>query len=571
MAVRPWWRDAVIYQVYVRSFADGNGDGAGDLIGLLDRLEYIASLGVDGIWLNPCYPSPQMDHGYDVADYFDIEPAYGDLGVFDRLVARANELGLRILMDVVPNHCSDQHDWFKDAVAAGKGSPQRERFWFRDGQGNHGDEPPNNWKAVFGGGAWTRVVEPDGSPGQWYLHTFTPWQPDFNWLNDNVVDYFDQMLKFWFDRGVDGFRVDAVTVVGKHPDLPDAPPAPTNLSEMAAWANNPYTLFWPSAHDAWRHWREVIDQYESDHPSRCLVTVAEAYTPGRPDLLLKYVEPDQFHQSFTFDLLLSPWNATSFHKTAAKSYRSLHEAGASMTWALNNHDVHRVVTRYGRADANSTASWTGNNLMNSDAEVDEALGIRRARAAALLILGLPGAAYLYMGEELALPEVLDIADSARQDPIFVRTEGREKGRDGCRVPMPWSIDPSTRFGFSTTAGVDSWMPQPNDWGERSVEVQERDGDSVLALYRRALSARSRLVEQGETIEFVGDGSDGLFAFTRGSFAVVVNTSANTVEIPRELTRGRALVVESVPGAATSNGGRVELAADSAVWLGGSSV
>ena len=567
MTQQPWWRDAVIYQVYVRSFADGNGDGAGDLIGLIEHLDYIASLGVDGVWLNPCYPSPQMDHGYDVADYFDIEPSYGDLEIFDQLIERANKLGLRILMDVVPNHCSDQHDWFTEAVAAGRGSKQRERFWFRDGQGLNGELPPNNWKAVFGGGAWTRITEPDGSPGQWYLHTFTPWQPDFNWLNEDVVDYFDRMLRFWFDRGVDGFRVDAVTVVGKHPELPHAPDTPVGMTEMAAWASNPYTLFWPSAHDVWRHWREVIDQYERDHPNREIVTVAEAYTPGRPDLLLKYVEPDQFHQSFTFDLLLSPWNAQSFHKTAAKSYRSLHASGSSMTWALNNHDVHRVVTRYGRADAHLSSSWTGNNLVNSDASIDLQLGNRRARAAALLILGLPGAAYLYMGEELGLPEVLDIPDTDRQDPIFARTEGREKGRDGCRVPMPWTESPANLSGFSISSSVKAWMPQPEGWGALSVEVQEQGEDSILHLYRRALQLRSRLVTEGDDIEFVGDGTDGLFSFTRGSCAVIVNTSAETVEIPQELMAGRTLILGSLAGVLSKVEGASFIAGNSAVWLG----
>jgi len=567
MAKQPWWRNAVIYQVYVRSFADGNGDGAGDLIGLLDHLDYIASLGVDGVWLNPCYPSPQMDHGYDVSDYFDIEPAYGNLEIFDQLVSRANKLGLRILMDVVPNHCSDQHAWFTEAVEAGRGSKQRERFWFRDGQGVNGELPPNNWKAVFGGGAWSRVTEPDGTPGQWFLHTFTPWQPDFNWLNEDVVDYFDRMLRFWFDRGVDGFRVDAVTVVGKHPDLPDAPAVAGAVAETDAWAFNPYTVFWPSAHDAWRHWREVVNQYEIDHPGRELVTVSEAYTPGKPDLLLRYVEPDQFHQSFTFDLLLSPWNALSFHKAAARSYQALHNAGATLTWALNNHDAHRVVTRYGRADAHLMSSWTGSNLVNSDAPVDLELGERRARAAALLILGLPGAAYLYMGEELGLPEVLEIPDSARQDPIFARTEGREKGRDGCRVPMPWTNSSERLTGFSTSANVESWMPQPEDWGSRSVEIQDHDSDSMLSLYRQALSCRIDLVKQGEEIHFIGDGTDGLFSFTRGSYAVVVNTSEDAVEIPQEIMAGRGLILGSQTGVFSTGEEASYIAANSAVWLG----
>jgi alpha-glucosidase len=295
--------------------------------------------------------------------------------------------------------------------------------------------------------------------------------------------------------------------------------------------------------------------------------VSEAYTPGKPDLLLRYVEPDQFHQSFTFDLLLSPWNALSFHKAAARSYQALHDAGATLTWALNNHDAHRVVTRYGRADAHLMSSWTGSNLVNSDAPVDLELGHRRARAAALLILGLPGAAYLYMGEELGLPEVLDIPDAERQDPIFARTEGREKGRDGCRVPMPWTTDSASLSGFSTSSSVKAWMPQPEGWGSMSVEIQEQLADSMLHLYRQALQLRPRLVDEGEDIEFVGDGADGLFSFTRGSYAVVVNTSADFVEIPATLVANRSVILESVNGAMTNRDGSKLLAGNTAVWLG----
>ena len=297
------------------------------------------------------------------------------------------------------------------------------------------------------------------------------------------------------------------------------------------------------------------------------MTVSEAYTPGKPDLLLRYVEPDQFHQSFTFDLLLSPWNALSFHKAAARSYQALHDAGATLTWALNNHDAHRVVTRYGRADAHLMSSWTGSNLVNSDAPVDLELGHRRARAAALLILGLPGAAYLYMGEELGLPEVLDIPDSARQDPIFARTEGREKGRDGCRVPMPWTSGSANLNGFSTSTSVKAWMPQPAGWGEMSVEVQEQLGDSMLHLYRQALQLRSRLVDEGEEIEFVGDGANGLFSFTRGSCAVIVNTADDFVELPTALVAHRSVILESVSGAMVDRGGSKSLAGNSAVWIG----
>jgi len=555
---RPWWNDAVVYQLYVRSFADGNGDGAGDLLGIIDRLDHIASLGVDAIWLNPCYPSPQRDHGYDVADYFEIEPAYGDLGIFDRLIGEARRRGIRVMMDVVPNHCSDRHPWFVEALRAGRGSRERERFWFRDGRGENGDEPPNNWTAMFGGPAWTRVVEPDGSPGQWYLATFTPWQPDFNWYHDDVGDYFDRMLRFWFDRGVEGFRADAVFVVGKDPNLPDFD-APGDVFTAGVAALNPATSFHESGHDVWRRWRSVVDRYEDDHPGRSLVTVAEVYAPGRPQVLARFVESDQFHQAFIFDLMLSPWNAESFHRTAGRSYARLREAGAHLSWALNNHDNQRIVTRTGRSNAHRPESWTGNNLSDPDVPVDVALGARRSRAAALLLLGLPGAVYLYMGEELGLPEVLDIPDDRRQDPIFFNTGGRQRGRDGCRVPMPWTVDPRDAHGFS---GADPWLPQPSGWGSYSAEAQGGDESSMLALYRRTIAARRTLNLEGDDVEFVGDGSDGLFCFVRGRAVVIVNTTESRISVPAELARDREVLVESVAGAFVEG----SLDGDSAVWL-----
>jgi len=346
----PWWETAVVYQLYVRSFADSNDDGIGDLAGIRDRLPYLADLGIDAIWLNPCYPSPQTDHGYDVADYFAIEPDYGDLGEFDALVRDARALGIRIMMDVVPNHCSSEHAWFREALAAPPGSSARERFYFRDGRGRHGDEPPNNWQAIFGGSAWTRVDEPDGSPGQWYLAVFTPAQPDLNWNHPDVVDYFDNVLRFWFDRGVDGFRVDSVTVVGKTPGLPD-----NELQQGAArpelGASNAHFTWRPEGHAAWRHWRQLVDAYEADHPGRQLVLVAEAYAPRRPDIMRQYANEEEFHQSFAFDLMLAPWNAEKYRGAVRSTVEAMMPAGLLPAWTLNNHDAQRAVTRFGRADA----------------------------------------------------------------------------------------------------------------------------------------------------------------------------------------------------------------------------
>ncbi|MEX0846302.1 MAG: glycoside hydrolase family 13 protein [Ilumatobacteraceae bacterium] len=559
----PWWRDAVVYQIYVRSFSDANGDGRGDLAGVIERLDYLAELAIDAIWLTPCYPSPQLDHGYDVSDYFDIEPMYGDLSTFDHLVAAARQRGIRVLMDVVPNHCSDRHGWFQAALGSPRGSRERERFWFRDGTGEHGELPPNNWKAVFGGPAWSRITEPDGAAGQWYLHTFTPWQPDFDWHHPDVVELFDAMLRFWFDRGVDGFRVDAVTVVGKEPSLPDAPPAAPGTAETDVWAHNPYTVFWPAAHDYWRHWRALIDAYEDHHPGRSLVTVSEAYTPRRPDLLLSYVQPDQFHQSFCFDLMLSPWHAGLIREAVSSVYDVLSAAGATMTWTLNNHDTQRAVTRYGRADAHLPGSWTGSNLVYTGAPVDLEIGTRRARAMVVFVAALPGSLYLYQGEELGLPEVLDIADDARQDPIFIRTQGREIGRDGCRVALPWTADPADAFGFSPGAGaaVTPWMPQPADWGRWSVSEQVDDRASMLSLYRQLIATR-KVLDPLAPLEWLMPESAEVVAFRRGDVTVVMNVSARDVVLP-------AAMVDRAEPMLSSDAGPwdvVTVPADSCVWL-----
>ncbi len=481
-----WWETAVVYQLYVRSFADSNDDGIGDLAGIRDRLPYLADLGIDAIWLNPCYPSPQADHGYDVADYFAIEPDYGDLAEFDALVRDARSLGIRIMMDVVPNHCSSEHAWFQDALAASPGSSERERFYFRDGRGAHGDEPPNNWQAIFGGSAWTRVEEPDGSPGQWYLAVFTPGQPDLNWNHPDVVDYFDRVLRFWFDRGVDGFRVDSVTVVGKTPGLPD-----NELQQGAAraelGASNAHFTWRPEGHAAWRHWRQLVDGYEADHPGRQLVLVAEAYTPRRPDVLRQYANDEEFHQAFAFDLMLAPWNAEQYRSAVRSTVEALMPAGLLPAWTLNNHDAQRAVTRFGRADAATHGADIEDVLDHSHSPVDIEVGTRRARAAALFALGLPGCVYLYAGEELGLPEVLDLPDEARQDPIFARTGGLEIGRDGCRVPLPWTDDAGTSFGFSPRGTADPWLPQPKEWARWNVA--ERAGRSD-ARCSRSIGARS---------------------------------------------------------------------------------
>jgi alpha-glucosidase len=558
-----WWETAVIYQVYVRSFADSNDDGIGDLAGIRSRLPYLAALGIDAIWLTPCYPSPQADHGYDIADYFDIEPDYGDLAEFDALVRAARASGIRIMMDVVPNHCSSDHAWFREAVTAGRGSAARERFYFRDGRGASGNEPPNNWQAIFGGSAWTRVDEPDGSPGQWYLALFTPGQPDFDWNHPDVVDHFDRMLRFWLDRGVDGFRADSVTVVGKAPGLPDHElHQGTGPSEPGA--PNPHFVFRPEGHAVWRHWRRVVDAYESEHPGRQVVLVAEAYTPRRPDLMRQYANEEEFQQAFAFDLLLAPWNAEAYRSATNAAVEALMPAGLLPAWTLNNHDAQRAVTRFGRADAEIHGSETESVLESSHAAVDIVAGTRRARAAALFLLGLPGCVYLYAGEELGLPEVLDLPDEARQDPVFVRTGGVELGRDGCRVPLPWTDDASTSFGFSPRGTADPWLPQPEEWGQWNAAGQEADPGSMLALYRRALAVRRATPDVTSAgFEMLLPDDPDLVVFRRGETVVVLNLSDHERAVPDQLINGLRVLVAS----ARDHSGRDTVGPDSAVWFG----
>jgi alpha-glucosidase len=517
---------------------------------------YLAGLGVDAVWLTPYFPSPQRDHGYDVADYLDVDPVYGTLADIDALVGECHRHGLRVLVDVVPNHCSSEHRWFRDALAAPPGSAARRRFFFRDGRGDSGELPPNNWPAAFGGSAWTRV--PDG---QWYLATFTPWQPDFDWSDQAVVADFDEILRFWLARGIDGFRVDAVTHVGKAPGLPDAPPRPVGIAEIAAAGHNPFAVYWPSAHDVWRHWRTTVDAFEAEHPDRQVVLVAEAYTARRPDLLMDYVRGDEFHEAFSFDLMLAPWHTPSLHRAIDDTVATLHVNGAAVTWTLNNHDTQRAVTRYGRADAADPASWTGNNVVYTGTQVDLALGTRRARAAMVLVAGLPGSLFVYAGEELGLPEVLDLPDAARTDPIFLRTGGQEIGRDGCRVPLPWDTDPATAYGFSAAPAV-PWLPQPDGWSAWAVDAQVDDPGSMLALYREVLRVRRTLAHETDHFQWI-DGVDAdLLAFRRADVAVVLNPTTMPCPLPAELAAA-TLLLSSDPTLVWSG----IVPPDTAVWLG----
>jgi alpha-glucosidase len=543
-----WWEHAIVYQVYVRSFADADGDGIGDLEGLRSRLAHIAALGADAIWLNPIYPSPQRDHGYDVADYFAIEPAYGDLPTFDEFVADAARHGLRVLMDIVPNHSSDQHPWFRAALAAAPGSDERARYYFRDGRGV--DVPPNNWAAAFGGSAWTAV---GGEDRQWYLGTFTPYQPDFDHEHPAVQQLFADVLRFWADRGVEGYRVDAVHPVGKAPGLPDAPP-------LAPGEYNPYTYYRPEGHAVWRRWRQVLDGYSAEHPGRDLMMIAEAYAPRHPELIAEYTRPDEFHQCFSFDLMLSPWHARSMRRAIAEAFEHVIPQGNWPTFALNNHDAERIVTRLGTPGITSADAWTGLSLHNEVGEFDLALGTRRARAAAGLLLGLPGAVYLYQGEELGLPEVLDLPDEVRQDPIFFNTGGRRKGRDGCRIPLPWSVRADGSYGFSPAGGSAPWLPQPADWGRFAPEQQRGDESSMLALYRRLITARRELLDVPDAALL--DTDDDVIVLRRGEAIIACNVGSEPAEVTAAAGR---LPVITTDAHGTVDG--VTVPGDTTVWFG----
>jgi alpha-glucosidase len=538
----PWWRNASVYQIYVRSFGDANGDGIGDLAGITGRMEYIKSLGVDAIWLNPCFPSPQRDHGYDVSDYFDIEPDYGSLETFDALVDRAHSLDIKVLLDVVPNHCSREHQWFLDAVAAGPGSRERERFWFRPGKGVEGNEPPNNWKAIFGGSAWTRITEADGSPGEWYLGVFTPFQPDWNYNDASVVDYFERMLTFWFDRGVDGFRADAVIYLGKTEGLPDG------TQEQIDSPLNPLYTHVPSQHEIWRQWRALVDAYELQH-NREILLVAEAFAPDDPALMLQYANPTEFHQAFAFDLMLAPWQADRIREIITKTLGTLQPAGLLPAWTMNNHDAQRTATKYGRNDIVEMGTFHNGTFRVSSAPVDAALGQQRARAAAMLELALPGCVYLYAGEELGLPEVLDIPAAARQDPVFLNSAGEQLGRDGCRVPLPWTTATAGSFGFSeATVAAKAWMPQPADWGAWSVESQSLDMQSTLSLYRQAGALRNSLAGlKSDDLVWIDGLAADLLAFRRGEVVVACNPTMHAFDLPEDIVGARTISLSSLAG------------------------
>ncbi|WP_328667570.1 glycoside hydrolase family 13 protein [Streptomyces sp. NBC_00322] len=520
-----WWRSAAIYQVYVRSFADGDGDGAGDLAGVRARLPYLAELGIDAVWFNPWYLSPMADGGYDVADYRAVDPAFGTLAEAEKLISEARELGIRTIVDIVPNHVSDQHTWFRSALAAGPGSPERELFHFRPGRGERGELPPNNWPSQFAGETWTRV--PDG---EWYLHLFTPEQPDLNWDHPVVRQEHEDVLRFWFERGAAGVRIDSAALCAKAPGLPDADEDDTTLYVDR-----------DELHDIYRAWRAVADEYGG-------VLIGELWVPD-PDRFSRYLRSDELHTAFNFDFLARPWEAAELRASIDTTLAFHAPVGAPATWVLCNHDVTRTVSRYGRDD-------TGFDFAKKRfaTPTDLSTGTRRARAAALLSLALPGSVYLFQGEELGLPEA-DIPLDRIHDPMHFRSGGVDPGRDGCRVPLPWAAD-APYYGFGSA--VDPWLPQPEGWAPYAADQQAADHGSMLNLYRRAL----RLRRAGPGF---GDGplrwlpaAPGVLAFSRGGGLICV---VNLAEDPAELPGHTSVLLTS--GALDDEG---RLQPDTAAWL-----
>lgn len=531
--MRPWWRTDVVYQVYVRSFADGNGDGTGDIAGLRARLPYLRDLGVDAIWLNPWYRSPLHDGGYDVADYRDIEPRYGTLDEAEALIDDAHRHHIKVVTDLVPNHTSSAHAWFREALASPPGSPARDRYHIRPGRGD-GSEPPTNWTSVFGGPAWTRLDD-----GEWYLHLFDHTQPDLNWTNADVIEEFRSIFRFWLDRGVDGFRVDVAHGLAKDMSYPDVGEA----GELLGNAKTLHHPFWDrdEVHDVIRGWREVLDEYPGT------MMVAEAWVA--PDRLPLYLRPDEYHQSFNFDFLSSEWDAAQMADVLQRSIEAADAVGAAPTWVLSNHDVVRHPTRYGLPAGTDWRAWV---LDGPHDALDADLGLARARAGAMLMLALPGAVYLYQGEELGLPEVWDLPLDVLDDPVWEQSNHQRKGRDGCRVPLPWSTSgPSLGFGSGSP-----WLPQPETFADLSVEAQTGVDGSTLELYRGALDIRKKTLVDDDIIEWL-DSPDGVIGFRRGSGA---ECWLNVSGAPMPIENGRTVSLASGP----IDGGF--LPANTAIWL-----
>lgn len=539
-AIKNWWDDAVIYQIYPRSFKDSNNDGEGDLPGIISKLDYLQQLGVDAIWLSPFFKSPNKDGGYDVSDPRDVDPRFGKLADAEELINKAHEAGIRVIFDIVPNHFSDQHVWFQEALKSEPGSAARARFHFADGKGTNGDTPPNNWESLFNGSAWSRVTEKDGKPGQWYLHLFDSSQPDLNWDNDDVRKDFEKTIRFWLDRGLDGFRIDVAHGMYKSDISKDHrdPQALTRALRVdlggmdhevrkALLSDIPF-FGQPETHEIYRQWRKIFDSYKDKK-----MAVAEAYLYPTTRLA-DYVRPDELQQVFNFDYMGADWDAAAIKEAISRSTSELAAVGAIPSWVMDNHDSPRVASR-----------------LNSPL---------KARAFAMVTHALPGSAYIYQGEELGLTDGI-IPDSARQDPSFIRSGGKDKGRDGARVPLPWSSK-EANFGFT---GGTPWLPMHESMKPFAIDAQDADQESFLNLYRRALALRKRHSGLGGVAPVKWhDAPEGIIYFSRGEGLVVL---ANTTDEVKQVNIHEAaiLLLESQRGASIS-GSIVDIPANTTLWL-----
>jgi alpha-glucosidase len=538
--MHPWWRDAVVYQVYPRSFADSNGDGVGDLPGITQHLDYLADLGVDAIWIGPCFASPQVDHGYDVADYRAIDPLFGTLSDMDALIEAAHARGIRVTLDFVPNHTSHEHAWFRAAVTAGPGSYERTRYHFRDGRGRRGEQPPNNWRSAFGGSAWSRVTEPDGSPGQWYFHLFAPEQPDLNYANPDVVAELSDVLRFWLQRGIDGFRIDVADGLDKDPGFVSTRGGRARIRKDAS----------SIVHDVYRAFRAVLDEYPGDR-------MAVIETGADTKTVALFLRPDEMPLAFNLEFLHVGFEAPAFRRAIDATLAAMAPVGAPATWVTDNHDTTRSVTRYGRLGSVTGAYVPGELRVRGAGAVDLAAGQRRARAVALLLLAMPGAVYLYQGQELGLENVDDLPESALQDPIWQRSGRTLRGRDGCRVPMPWSGD-RPPFGFSTSP--ETWLPIPESWASRSVAAQTSDPCSTLALYKAAIRLRRHHAALGRgELRWVRGGLRDVLTADLVADALTVRVIVNFGVAPVALPAGELLL-----SSAALDDGR--LPGEAAAWL-----
>ena len=526
---KEWWRTAAIYEIFVRSFADGNGDGIGDIPGIISRLPYIAGLGVDAIWLTPFYPSPQADTGYDVANYCDVEPMYGTLADFDQMVEKAHALGLKVFIDIVPNHTSSQHPWFQAALKAQPGSAERNRYIFRDGKGPNGKYPPNNWESWFAAKAWEKV--PGANEKQWYLHMFSDQQPDLNWRNQEVRDEFDRILTFWLDRKIDGIRVDAPTVLIKPADFKDVALDPGDEEDELTPEDNLPELF-----PIYQHWREVLDRYGP----RC--AIGEVFPDTPEEGLRNFIKKAKMNQIFCFDYQKAPWYAEDVRDLIDEWLEEASEYNTTPVWVANTHDMTRQASRLGLRDLDNVPE----GIRNTDRQPDRRLGDRRARAMAMLTLWLPGAVCLYYGEELGLPDDTKIRTKDLIDKIAER--------DGCRMPMPWEAK-KPAFGFSATGKA--WMKPPAIYAEYAVDAEENNPNSTLKLYRQLLKLRKELKLPLGEIQYLKETEDDVIVARNGSVCLAINFGDDAVKMPKG-----SIIARSLPN--LKEGGM--LPGGAAVWL-----